>query len=239
MITKRMLTLQAVVVVGLGSVFCLPRQTRPSEAGISLKLPGEVGIWTSKEQAISSKELTILSKDTSFSRRLYTNPFGDEVLVSIVLSGEDMNNSIHRPERCLPAQGWTIEHTERDNVPIGNNAKPLETTQLQSVRDVPVSQTQRVTLHNVQYYWFIGSRDMTASHLRRTMIDVQDRLLRGENQRWAYVTIASNVTDNLRKFGRSEPDTAKMLEEFIGQIVPKLEKPDGSAATTLATVASR
>ena len=239
MITKRMLTLQAVVVVGMGSVFCLPRQSKPSEAGISLKLPGDVGIWTSKEQAVSEKELTILSKDTSFSRRLYTNPFGDEVLVSIVLSGEDMNNSIHRPERCLPAQGWTIEHSDRTNVPIGDNVKPLETTQLQSVREVPVSQTQRVTLRNVQYNWFIGSRDMTASHLKRTFIDFQDRLLRGENQRWAYVTIASNVTDNLRKFGRSETDTAKMLEEFIGQIVPKLEKPDGSAATTLATVASR
>ncbi len=234
-----MLTLQAVTVLGLSSVFLLPQQTRPSQAGISLKLPGDVGMWTSKEQPISEKELTILSKDTSFARRLYTNPFGDEILVSIVLSGEDMNNSIHRPERCLPAQGWTIERSQRVAVPIGRNVQPLETTQLQDVREIAVSQTQRIALHNVQYYWFIGSRDLTASHLRRTIIDVQDRLVRGENQRWAYVTIASNVTDNLRRFGRSEADTSKMLEEFIGQIVPKLEKPDGSATTTLATVASR
>ena len=42
-----------------------------------------------------------------------TTTFGDQVLVSIVLSGHDLDNSIHRPERCLPAQGWTIVDSKR------------------------------------------------------------------------------------------------------------------------------
>ncbi len=119
MIIKRIVTLQAIVVLGLGSVFLLPRQTRPSPAGIALELPAEMGMWTGKEMAITDKELQVLSNDTRFARRMYTNPFGDEIMVSIVLSGEDMNNSIHRPERCLPAQGWTIEHSALTGVPVG------------------------------------------------------------------------------------------------------------------------
>ncbi len=101
------------------------------------------------------------------------------------------------------------------------------------VRDVAVSPTQHIPVRNIQYYWFVGSRDITASHLRRTFIDVEDRIWRGENQRWAYVTIASNVTDNIRRFGRSQEETSKMLEEFIGQLVPRLQKPDGGPATDL------
>ena len=47
------------------------------------------------------------------------------VQASIVLSGHDLNDSIHRPERCLPAQGFKelkleprILKTEQGDVPI-------------------------------------------------------------------------------------------------------------------------
>ena len=237
MIIKRMIALQAVVALSLSTVFLLPKKNQVGPAGIRLELPADVGVWSGKDQAVTERELQILSSDTRFARRLYTNPFGDEILVSIVLSGEDMNNSIHRPERCLPAQGWTIEGNQRVMVPMGPKNPPLDATRLANVREIAVSETRHVPVRNIQYYWFIGSRDMTASHLRRTLIDVEDRVLRGENQRWAYVTIGSTVTDNIKRFGRSSAETTKMVEDFMAQIVPMLQKPDGSPAT--AMIASR
>ena len=238
MIIKRMVTLQAIVVLGLSSVFLLPPAAKTGEAGIRMELPADVGMWISKEGAITDKELQILSKDTKFARRIYTDPFGDEIMVSIVLSGEDMNNSIHRPERCLPAQGWTIEHSDFVNTPLKGGTKAMTATKLEIVREIAASPTQRIALRNIQYYWFIGARDITASHWRRTFIDIEDRVLRGENQRWAYVTVASNVTDNIQRFGRSQADTSKMLEEFMSQLVPMLQKPDGTPAMDIK-IASR
>lgn len=237
MIIKRMIVLQAVVALGLSTVFLMPKQTKVGPAGVRLELPGDIGLWTGKDQEVTERELQILSSDTRFARRLYTNFTGDEILVSIVLSGEDMNNSIHRPERCLPAQGWTIEGSSRVQIPTGAKGQSLDTTRLANVREVTVSETQRIPLRNIQYYWFIGSRDNTASHLWRTYIDVTDRVLRGENQRWAYVTVGATVTDNIRRFGRSKEKTTEMLQQFIGQLVPLLQKPDGTPANVV--VASR
>lgn len=230
MIIKRLLILQIALAAGLSSVFLLPSKTHFNPAGISLELPKEVGGWTSKEAAISERELTILSADTGFARRVYTNAFGDEVMVSIVLSGEDMANSIHRPERCLPAQGWTVMRSERVKVPLLGGKPPLEATKLTNVAERRTNDGRAVTLSHLNYYWFVGSHDMTPSHFERTMFDIKDRVLRGENQRWAYVTVAATITENLKRFGRSEKETAKLIEDLISEIVPEFKRPAEAVA---------
>ena len=144
--------------------------------------------------------------------------------VSIVLSGTDMVNSIHRPERCLQAQGWTTEKSQRVRVPLPN-AAPLEITKLTDEQDFSTRDHKAIAVRNLNYYWFIGSRDVTASHWTRTFIDIKDRLLYGENQRWAYVTVATNITANLRPGGLDADQTAQLAEKFIAQLVPRFQKP--------------
>lgn len=225
MTIKRLSILLAALALGLGCVYLIPTKSGIGKAGISLVLPKEVGIWTSKELAISPQELIILAADTGFARRIYSNPFGDEVSISIVLSGQDMANSIHRPERCLPAQGWTVVRSDRVKVPIPGES-PLEVTKLFDVAERKVETGQMITFRNLTYYWFVGANGTTASHITRAAIDIKDRILYGENQRWAYVTVAATVTDNLKRFGRTEAQTAGMIQDLIGQVVPKLQRPD-------------
>jgi EpsI family protein len=228
MIIKRLLILQVVLAVGLSSVFLLPTKSHSNPAGISLELPKEVGGWTSREAVISEDELKVLSTDTGFSRRIYTNAFGDEVMVGIVLSGEDMANSIHRPERCLPAQGWTVVRSERIKVPMAGKP-PLEVTKLTNLAERRTADGRVITLRNLNYYWFVGSRDVTPSHFARTMLDIKDRVLQGENQRWAYVTVAATITENLKRFGRSEKETAQLIEGLVSEIVPQFKRPAEAA----------
>ena len=102
MITKRLLTILVVLIVGFGSVFLLPRTSQSSPAGIALVLPNYIGDWIGEEGKITDRELEVLAKDTQFARKNYINVAGDRISVSIVLSGDDMTNSIHRPERCSP-----------------------------------------------------------------------------------------------------------------------------------------
>ena len=227
MITKRLLQVQAVLLAGFGSVFLLPHSNKTSPAGIAMTLPNVVGVWIGDDAAVTQKELDTLAKDTQFARKIYTGPEGDQILVSIVLSGDDMTNSIHRPERCLPAQGWQMRSSSSRIIQIPGG-KSLGVTMLQNARTVQTQDKRWLTVTNLDYYWFIGYKDMTASHLTRTEIDLRDRIMYGYSQRWAYVTIAANVTKGIWRPERTEEQTAAMLDAFIQQLAPRLQRPDGS-----------
>ncbi len=135
MITKRLIAVQVVLLVAFIAIFLLPKQTTSSPAGIAMTLPNFVDGWIADDAEVTAREREVLAKDTEFARKIYTSPAGDQIYVSIVMSGDDMTNSIHRPERCLPAQGWSLQTTEKRVVPVsGGNS--LELTRLRNVRAI-------------------------------------------------------------------------------------------------------
>lgn len=226
MITKRLLAVELVVLVGLSAIFLLPPAPKNSPAGVAMKLPIWVGNWLGEDTAVTQREIDILAKDTQFARKVYTSPQGDKIFVSIVLSGDDMTSSIHRPERCLPAQGWSLLQSSQRAVEIPD-AGPLRVTRLSNAREVTAG-PQRFTLHNLTYYWFIGYDAVTPSHFSRTVIDLRDRILHGFDQRWAYVTVAGTVMEGFERGGKSEAETGAMIEAFVKQLAPKLQRPNGA-----------
>ena len=220
MTIKRLFGLEILLLAGLGSVFLLPKGVALQPAGIDLALPEFVGSWYGTDQPIMQAERDSLGPDTEFARKLYTNGAGDQLFVSIVLSGPDMNTSIHRPERCLPAQGWTV--TDTKTVSLSTPTGDLKATRLHNLRTLRLDSERTANIYNLNYYWFVGSTATTASHLQRTLIDIRDRVLRGTNQRWAYVTVAATVTEGLRPFGRSEQETDSIMRDFIATLVPAI-----------------
>jgi EpsI family protein len=227
MITNRLLHVQLVLLAGFGTIFLLPHSNKTSPAGIAMTLPNVIGMWIGDDAEVTQKERDTLAKDTQFVRKIYTGPERDQIFVSIVLSGDDMTNSIHRPERCLPAQGWNVESSSQRTVPFPGG-KALQVTKLRNRQIIETADERRFTLNNLNYYWFIGYRDMTASHLTRTEIDLRDRIVGGYSQRWAYVTVVKMVTKGIARPERTEEQTAEMVEQFIQQLAPRLQKPDGS-----------
>lgn len=223
MITKRLIGVQAVLLAGFVSIFALPHSNKSTPAGIATVLPGSVGLWLGEDAPITDREREVLAKDTQFARKTYTGPRGEKVFVSIIMSGDDMTSSIHRPERCLVAQGWAVQGSEKRVLPVGQ--KHLEVTKLHNIHPIDLPDKSRALLHNLDYYWFVGSDKMTPSHLLRTGIDLRDRILRGQAQRWAYVTIMTNVPLS----HASDEQTSEMAERFIQELVPKLTRPDGSS----------
>jgi EpsI family protein len=222
MITKRLAGVQFTLLLGFGSIFLLPYANDSSPSGIAMKLPRVVGEWIGDNAAVSTKEREALAKDTQFARKLYYNLAGDQIYVSIVLSGEDMTNSIHRPERCLPAQGLIVVSSQKRRLTLADG-KSFQVTKLRTVGQSDSTDG----IHVLNYYWFIGYKEMTPSHLTRTWIDLRDRILHGYNQRWAYVTVASSLNQFSGK--HSEQEISAMIESFIRQLAPSLRRPDGSA----------
>ena len=222
MITKRLLNAQIVLLAGFVSIFALPHSNKTTPAGIATTLPSTIGQWSGEDAEITLREREILAKDTQFARKMYTSPAGERIFVSIIMSGDDMTSSIHRPERCLAAQGWSVQGSESRTVAM-EDGKSIEMTRLHNIHPVEMPDKSQGLVHNWDYYWFVGSEQMTASHLVRTGIDLRDRILRGQAQRWAYITIAANVPIR----GRTQEQTAESTERFIQELVPKLTRPDG------------
>lgn len=224
---KRLLIIESVLLVGFNVIFLLPHARVSSPSGIAMQLPTWVGSWLGEDAEVTAKEIGALAKDTQFVRKIYRDPQGDQIFVSIVLSGNDMASSIHRPERCLPAQGFTLRSSTKEAIPLGNG-RSLDTTLLKSVRPVIDDAGKEHLMPNLNYYWFIGYNHSTPSHLQRTVWDMHDRLLFGYDQRWAYVTVTANVTEGLMMPNRSEADTAKVIQAFTAELVQKLQTPAGT-----------
>src|SRR5690349_12346967 len=134
MTIKRLLVLQGIILFGMGSIFLLPSSPKSQPVGINLQLPEKIGAWNGRDEQVTEKEKGTLGPDTEFSRKRYRNSSGDEVYVSIVLGGQDMNTSIHLPERCLPAQGWTIVDSRIVPIPLASpDSRTLSITRLHNM----------------------------------------------------------------------------------------------------------
>lgn len=219
----RLALLQLLLLAGFGSAYLVPTHGEIQPAGVSMNLPESFKEWTGEPQAIGDREREELASDTTFARNLYSDAFGDHILVSIVLAGEDPDNSIHRPERCLPAQGWTVLDSstrviKAPQLPGGE----LKVTRLHSQRKFQDDKGTLHTIYSVNYYWFVGYRELTPSAIERALMDIRDRVTKGVNQRWAYVTVASVITEGLTRFGRSEKATDEMLQNVITQLFPRI-----------------
>lgn len=225
MTTKRLALLLAIFVAGFGSIFLLPHQLGFQPAGVDAALPKMVGVWYGQDIQVTDKELKVLGEDvgTEFARKSYHNGAGFEIVASIVLSGDDMSRSIHRPERCLPAQGFTV--IDNRSVPIAlPDRGTFKVTRLQNVRNVPLEDGSSLSVYNFTYYWFIGHTDTTNSHIVRTWMDMRDRLVHGYNQRWAYVTVAAQVPRGAEEDPKTQKVIDDWMKDFIKQLAPKIQK---------------
>ena len=221
MTTRRLLILFILLAAGFSSVFLLPKSPPQHPASLRTELPELLPGWSSRALPVSAYEQQSLGADTQFAKRAYRNQAGDEIQVIVVFSGADMNTSIHRPERCLPAQGWTIIQNSAARVPLSDRTE-LPVTRLSNVRSVPLPDGKTRLVSNIAYYWFVGYRNLTRSHFVRSWMDVRDRIFRNSDQRWAYLTVSAVVTAGLQPHGRDEAATDALLQELVSALWPRI-----------------
>lgn len=226
----RLLILLVLSLTGLGAVVALPDHVDMLPSAVKMKWPEIAGDWVKVRDTVESpQERSILAPDTQFAKSQYVHARSNiQIDVGIVLSGMDPNNSIHRPERCLVAQG------HGGLVRIGREFKLADGRVLPVMRlftnlqwmepregGPPVPQSNNF----LTYYWFVGNDLLTNSHYGRTFRDIHDRLLRGANQRWAYFTIGVRLIDNEQTRAlATNPDNEldQYLEKFITEVVPHM-----------------
>ncbi|MDB6138206.1 MAG: Exosortase [Verrucomicrobiaceae bacterium] len=202
------------------------------EAGVVMSLPLRVPSFTGQPEKPASEETNNLPEDTAIAKMRYTTAGAaadeaDVVHVSLVLAGAE-RRSIHRPEVCLPGQGWSI---------VGSEVLPVEIAPGKTLRvkDLAIEKTghnangteTRIRAHYL--YWFIGTDVTTPSHFERILRTTWDSIFRNVNHRWAYASVMTLVTGNLdpretHERHRTDEETKRLMSFLIQQITPRFQK---------------
>lgn len=196
--------------------------TGGSSTGVIMSLPNEVGAFHGTEAPISEGERFVLPKDTEIIKKGYSDPSGNVINAQVVLSGAE-KRSIHRPELCLPAQGWSISGRETLPVTLADGRK-ITVMQDTITRQVEVAPGVTKPLTSLFCYWFIGDGTTTSSHFMRIFLTSRDRILYGKNHRWAYAAVSAPVLEGFKRGGRDMKGTQKAVTDFIGQLGPLIMK---------------
>lgn len=217
--------------LAMSSIFFLPKAGSVAESAIVMKLPESLGEWRFNEVPASPKEVEILAKDTDFSKAVCIAPMpgaynqfgerlGQRLDLSVVLSGADINNSIHRPERCMPAQGHQIYDSKSASITTekGRTFSARELTSMQTVTDAT---GKEVTFHCVSYYFFVGQHEITSDHMQRTFIDMKDRVVRGQDQRWAYVSASMWFSESSENNFPTRQAAETEIRQFLGNLADR------------------
>jgi exosortase len=184
------------VLVGLTFGLCAATDTRylVARAGVTLQMPLQVETYQGREIDVNAKEKEGLDEGVKLVRFGYLNEKGRKVIASVVLSGH-LKRSLHRPEVCLPGQGWTIVESRPVGVPLASGGS-FDATYLRIFIDQMDANGRRIRQRGVNLYWYVGSDDTTcASHYEHVAQTYLHAIFRNLNHRWAMVSIFIPVED--------------------------------------------
>jgi hypothetical protein len=229
---RKTYVLPGLLVILLGSIYVLPQRGSVAESSVRMDLPLRLAGWSGMKRQATSEEIRILAEDTEFEKADYVkfkrgmtgilSEKQDVINATIVLSGVDINNSIHRPERCLPSQGHFGMAGSNPTLKLPSG-REIGFRRLKTKQKIRLSETDEVVLDSLVYYFFVGHKQMTHDHLARTFMDMRDRLFHGSDQRWAYITVSLRYGDvpglNLET---SEEEGDVLLREFFSKLIPEI-----------------
>ncbi len=217
------------------------RLGKPGLRVVDVPLPGEDGKpattrsipfpespldFRSEVQPISKMELDWLPSDTTFGRRLYTAPDGFQSQVTGVLMGTD-RTSIHKPEFCLPSQGFQIIRALPSEIVIERPRRyALPVMRLDALREGRLANGRTARHGAVYVYWFVSENRLSNDHIQRMGWLALDLIRTGELQRWAYIGCLAACQPG------QEDATYLRLERLIQSIVPEFQSTAGPALSS-------
>ncbi|MGQ9661461.1 MAG: exosortase-associated EpsI family protein [Kiritimatiellia bacterium] len=173
-----------------------------------------------KLDKISPAERQGLPPDTLVFHRVYQDRIGQTFHVTVVVSGTEQK-SIHRPQQCLPAQGYVIEGSRRLTI-VADPFPPLRVSIL-DVRRVLRSLDGREKSEVASYaYWFTDGLHETSSYLDCLLRMSLARLWKRTVDRWIYVGVATSRTHEAEEHLGG-------LKDFITTLRPYFFRPTAAA----------
>jgi hypothetical protein len=191
----------------------------PGSVMMNIDLPERVLDFTSTNVPESELELGYFPKDTSYVRHHYQAADGFGVNATIILMGAD-RTSIHRPDYCLPGQGWSIDSKTAVNIPVSGGQPyelPVMKWTIHNSFQAPDGQKQEVS--GIYVFWFVADHEQTVDNSQRMWWLARDLLRTGVLQRWAYVSYFSICAPG------QEDAAFERMKKLIAASVPEYQWP--------------
>jgi len=191
----------------------------PGSVMMNINLPERVLDFTSTNVPEPQVVLGYLPPDSSYAERLYTGADGLRITGTIILMGGD-RTSIHKPDYCLPGQGWTIRNKSVVNLPVaGAPDYPLPVARWDIGNTIATSDGQKHAVSGVYVFWFVADGEQTPDNYERMWWLGRDLLRTGVLQRWAYVSYFAACAPG------QEDATFERMKSLIAHSVPAYQKP--------------
>ena len=201
----------------------IPDDAGGTAATESIFLPERILDYRSEILPITRLELGWLPRDTTYGRRLYTGADGYQVQVSGVLMGTD-RTSIHKPEFCLPGQGFQIRRRSPREILIERPHRyALPVTRIDALREIRKPDGTVIRHAGVFVYWFLSDTRLSNDHFQRMWWLALDLVRTGELQRWGYLSCLAPCLP-----GQEDAAYAR-VEALIRELVPEIQTTTGPA----------
>lgn len=221
------MSVTSIVVALAGIGLCAITNVNPTvaEPGVTMSLPLQFGKYQGVANDMTAIERNILDPGVTLVRNQYISTDQHMIVATVIESGVG-KRTLHRPEVCLPGQGWSI--TDRMPIPIRMpNGKTVEATLLRMFRDVEPSPGVRKRMSALNVYWYVGSDGTTSAdyydHIRISYID---GVFKNLSHRWAMASFFAPMPES--DIGIANPMLeATMLEElreFAGNMAVEFMK---------------
>jgi hypothetical protein len=203
----------------------------PETIRVAIDLPEKVMDSTSEIMEPDELTVTTLPRDTSLGTRIYTNPDGLRVQLTVVLMGRD-RTSMHKPQFCLTGNGWQIDQARSLETTIKiDRPVPYElpVVKLIAMKDDRANSGQIIS--GVYVYWFVADDALSASvtGVQRMWMMASHVVRTGVLQRWAYVSCFVPCPPG------QEDAVFERMKTFISAAVPEFQlvpKPSGAQAAS-------
>lgn len=188
----------------------------PGSVMMKLELPERVLDFTSTNMPEPEVVLGYLPGDTSFVSRHYLAADGAWAMATVILMGAD-RTSIHRPDYCLPGQGWQIRDKTEVKLNIAGEHPyelPVMKWTVANTYAAPDGGKQEVS--GIYVFWFVTKDQVTDSFPAMLKSMLFHQLTGGELQRWAYVSFFTvcRPGEEEATFARMKPLIAAAVPEF-------------------------
>jgi hypothetical protein len=184
-----------------------------------IELPARVLDFTSSNVPTAQIELDYLPKDTSYAQRYYFASDNFWAQAQVVLMGAD-RTSIHRPEYCLPGQGWQIRDKTEVKLPIaGTRPYGLPVMKWTVSKTYPAPDGSQQAVSGLYVFWFVTQGQTTDSFPTMLKSMLFNQLTSGVLQRWAYVSYFTACAPG------QEDVTFARMKQLIAASVPEFQLP--------------
>lgn len=203
-LAQRGLLAAAAVVATVVVTLAGPRPVADQRSGVVLRVPqrdlAHFAATGPAQRYLSEEEKEWLPVDTEAVRGSF-EPLSDFtrrrsgtalLRVGVILAGSD-SRSLHRPEVCMPGQGWTIVNNggEDRTIDLGELGS-LTVRVLKMQQEVQIGGEKHM-VHSQYWYWWEGPDDHTSSSIVRTLLQMRGALLANRSSRWAYPSVFGQV----------------------------------------------